>query len=45
MLGIQLERVLMLVEEIGVFGSTRTNLCACGSVLVAEKDACGGLRI
>ena len=42
-LGSQLERVSVLVEEIRVFGLIGMNLCACGSMLVAKKDACGGL--
>ena len=44
-LGSWLERASMLMEEIRVFGLTRMNLCACGLVLVTEKDTCGGIRV
>lgn len=44
-LGSRLEQVLVLVEEIGDCGLTGTNLCACGSVPMLEKDACGGLIV
>ena len=43
-LGSRVEQVSELVEKNGVYGSTRMNLYACGSVLVVEKDALWWLK-